>query len=253
MNCEEARELLEAFHDNELTLDTRAAVEAHIKTCASCTLTLARLADLSAAIKAVGPFPVPEGLHQKVQHLIASADHGAMDRKRRWVFGALAASHIGVAVLGGALAYGVMNGSFSRELNTEEVLSAHVRSLMDGQLVQVTSSDTHTVRPWFAGKVDFSPDVTDFAREGFPLIGARVDYVGGAKVAALVYRHDKHVINVFVSPTGWFGVGGVQQSHKNGYTVVEWRKDDLRYRAISDLNASELADFVRKLDAERSR
>jgi anti-sigma factor RsiW len=142
-----------------------------------------------------------------------------------------------------------MGESYSRAFNARELVSAHVRSLMADNLVQVTSSDTHTVRPWFAGKIDFAPDVTDFAREGFPLIGGRVDYVGGAKAAVLVYGHNQHVINVFVSPAQAMDIGSVQQSRKNGYTIVAWRKGDLRYRAISDLNASELADFVRKLDA----
>ena len=113
-------------------------------------------------------------------------------------------------------------------------------------LVQVTSSDSHTVRPWFAGKIDFSPDVRDFATAGFPLVGGRVDYVGAAKVAALVYTHGKHVINVFVSPAGSLDLGlSHEMQSRTATRSSNGRKHDLRYRAVSDLNASELDEFVR--------
>jgi len=120
-------------------------------------------------------------------------------------------------------------------------------------LVQVASSDTHTVRPWFAGKVDFSPDVQDLAATGFPLAGGRVDYVGGSKVAALVYSRNKHIINVFVSPVGQFDAGGLLEASRNGYAIIDWQVGDLRYRAVSDLNATELREFVRALNAGRSQ
>ena len=249
MNCEEARELLEAYHDGELTAETRSAVAAHIKTCASCASALAQFDDLSTAIKAVGAFPVPETLSRNVQKLAANFGRTNGPAPRRWGFGTLAASHIGVAVLGGLLAYGYLADRTSRAFNAEEVVSAHVRSLIDDRLVQVTSSDTHTVRPWFAGKVDFAPDVRNFDKSGFPLVGARVDYVAGTKVAALVYSHDKHIINVFVSPAGSLELGALERTSKNGYTIVEWRLGDLRYRAVSDLNAAELNEFVDDLKA----
>lgn len=247
MNCEEAQELLEAFHDGELTSDTRAAVAAHVKTCATCTAALARLDDLSSAIKSVGAFEPPESLRRNVGKLIAENRHGLSRTGRRRMFGALAASHIMVAALGGALTYGLIRQYDARDFSAQELVSAHVRSLMDNKLIQVASSDMHTVRPWFAGKVDFAPDVRNFDPKEFPLIGGRVDYVGGAGVAALVYGHNKHVINVFVSPAAARGMSGETASTKNGYNIVEWQMQDLRYRAISDMSADELRDFVNKL------
>jgi anti-sigma factor RsiW len=250
MNCEEARELLEAFHDEELTPETRQAVAAHVKTCANCAAALARLDDLRVAIKSVGQFDVPVSLRESVTKLVAQNDLPAVSARRRWTFGALAASHIAVAVLGGAAAYGVFHQHVVRDFDTQELVAAHVRSLMDNRLIQVTSSDTHTVRPWFAGKLSFAPDVRNFDPVNFPLLGGRLDYVDGATVAALVYGHDKHIINVFVSPASSSGSKSIVQSTRNGFTIYEWQLQDLRYRAISDLNPVEMQDFVRKLDVK---
>lgn len=252
MNCEDARELLEAFHDGELTPDTHAAVAAHVKTCAVCTATLARLDDLSAAIKSVGAFEPPESLRRNVGKLIADNRHGLSRKGRQRMFGALAASHILVAALGGALTYGLIRQYDARDFSAQELVSAHVRSLMDNKLIQVASSDMHTVRPWFAGKVDFAPDVRNFDLKEFPLFGGRVDYVGGAGVAALVYGHNKHVINVFVSPASAGRAASETAYTKSGYNIVEWQMQDLRYRAISDTSADELAGFAHRFQAAPS-
>ena len=251
MNCEEALELLEAFHDGELTAETRAAVAAHVAACANCKASLARLDDLSAAIKGVGAFELPERLRQRVGRLATENKQGLSRGTRRWVFGALAASHVAVAALGGAVAYSIIRNYDARDYSTQELVSAHVRSLMDNKLIQVASSDTHTVRPWFAGKIDFAPDVRNFDPQNFPLLGGRVDYVAGSGVAALVYTHKKHVINVFVSPAPASSSGSKSETQfsKNGFTIVEWQMQDLRYRAISDLSGDELKDFVARLHA----
>jgi anti-sigma factor RsiW len=247
MNCEEAQELLEAFHDGELTAETRSAVAAHVKSCTVCSTALARLDDLSAAIKSVGAFPVPDRVRRNVERRIAELDRSSGTARRNWMFGALAASHIGVAALGGLAAYSIVNGQLARSYDEKELVSAHVRSLIDDRLIQVVSSDTHTVRPWFAGKLDFAPSVEDLGQTGYPLLGGRVDYVDGDKVAALVYGHDKHIINVFVSPKAT-GAGG--STERNGYNIVAWKSRDLHYQAISDLSAPELDDFARQLQAK---
>ncbi len=249
MNCEEARELLEAYHDGELTVETRSALAVHLKSCAGCTATLAQLEELSGAIKSAGAFAVPENLRRNVEKLAGDAARTRTAPARRLRFGLLAASHIGVASAGGLIAYALLAEQTARRFDIQEAVSAHVRSLMDNRLVQVASSDTHTVRPWFAGKVDFSPDVRDFTAAGFPLVGGRVDYVGAAKVAALVYVRNKHVINVFVSPAGMADFAAPRETSRNGYTIVEWQKQDLLYRAVSDLNASELNEFMQVLNA----
>ncbi len=133
--------------------------------------------------------------------------------------------------------------SSNKEMIGQEVVASHVRSLMATHLTDVPSSDQHTVKPWFNGKLDFSPVVADFADRGFVLDGGRLDYLDSRPVAALVYRRRQHVINVFVWPTlqsGW----GTQTFDRQGYHVFNWTKDHVTYWAVSDLNPEELWQFA---------
>src|SRR5262249_21201551 len=122
-------------------------------------------------------------------------------------------------------------------LIARDSVAAHVRSLLQGSPTQVASSDSHTVKPWFTGRLEFSPPVRDFAAEGFPLEGARLDYIGERRVAALVYRRRLHVITVFLWPAQGEGEDTARTFHHNGYNVLAWSKAGLAYRAVSDLNA----------------
>jgi anti-sigma factor RsiW len=129
---------------------------------------------------------------------------------------------------------------------TNQIVASHVRSLMGLHLLDVASTDQHTVKPWFNGKVNFSPPVNDFAAQGYPLIGGRLDYLGGHAVAALVYRHRAHPINVFVWPEG----GADQKSastSEQGYAVIEWRHDGMHFAAVSDVNRNDLNYFCATL------
>jgi anti-sigma factor RsiW len=130
---------------------------------------------------------------------------------------------------------------------SDELLNAHLRSLMADHLADVPSTDQHTVKPWFAGKLDFSPPVRDLASAGFPLAGGRLDYIDHHKVAALIYRRRLHVINLFVWPsTTSFNLGSGKQT-VTGYNVVHWRSDGMEWWAISDLNTAELEEFARQM------
>lgn len=131
---------------------------------------------------------------------------------------------------------------------SDEVVSSHIRSLMANHLTDVGSSDQHTVKPWFAGKLDFAPVVKDLATQGFPLVGGRLDYIGGRPAAAMVYQRRKHTINVFNRPSAGSSVAKVESTR--GYNVVRWTASGMEWWVISDLSRDELETFARMLRGE---
>lgn len=243
MNC--SGELIEAYVDEELDASLRAAVEEHLATCQACAETHARLLEQKAGIKLGAPYytapaPVERAVRDAVRR--AAADEaGARGRDTNWRWLAIAAS----VLLAMSLAWNVSRlrpGIAENDLVAQGVLSDHIRSLMGTHLLDVPSTDQHTVKPWFNGKLDFSPNVKDFAAEGFPLIGGRLDYLMNRTVAALVYRRRQHVINLFTWPNG---SPAIEESpfSRNGYNVVRWTQGGMTYWAVSDLAMNELEQF----------
>jgi len=155
-----------------------------------------------------------------------------------------AVASLGLLILGGI--YHFASSPSFEERTVQEVVSSHVRSMMANHLTDVISTDRHTVKPWFNGKLDFSPKVSDLAQEGFPLVGGRLDYVESRPVAALVYRRDQHVINVLT----WPALQGEKKSlfqTRQGYNLFQWIDEGMQYWVISDLNANELKEFVERM------
>ncbi len=234
---------LDAYLDGELAAADARALEAHIAQCPECARWRDDRVTLRASIKSQIPvLRAPDVLRQRVRTQIRSGS-----RFRAivvWRSLALAASVAVVAFGGWQL--GLQRGR--GESLAAEVLTSHIRSLMPGHLTDVQSSDQHTVKPWFNGKLDYSPPVYDFAGQGFPLLGGRLDYVGGRPVAALVYGRRQHVINVVLWPRDRDPRASAPAAQtRQGYHVLRWVTPDYVYWAASDLGLAELQDFERLL------
>ncbi len=236
---------VDAYVDGELAPEEAQELEAHFKDCRDCArLHDARVA-LGAAIREQAPaLRAPDGLRTRVRAALRTAA-GTRATHRRvppllWRSLALAASLAVVAAGSWRFALDRTHG----EALTDQVLASHVRSLMAGHLTDVVSSDQHTVKPWFNGKLDFSPPVYDFLGRGFPLVGGRLDYLGGRPVAALVYGRRQHVINVFLWPAGHGPAGGLAAVTRQGYHLLHWTTPDYAYWVVSDLGLPELRDFA---------
>jgi anti-sigma factor RsiW len=253
MSHDQVRELLDAYVDRELDIVTALALDRHLSECDACRATFARYEQLHSSVKAQIPrFKAPERLESKIRAQLRSAErnqHNRTPQRARflnWRAWAIAAG-VGIVV-----AFGVLlllqiakRPSASQEL-AEQVVSSHIRSLMANHLADVPSTDQHTVKPWFNGKLDFAPVVKDLSPEGFPLIGGRLDYLNNRPVAALVYRHRQHPINLFVWPST-NSDAALRTTTIKGYNLVHWTQEHATYWAVSDLNAAELKDFADEL------
>ena len=209
-------------------------LEAHLRECKGCEQAF----EVDRAVKKVVSNPVlvqsvPDEFRRRMFAGLAQQAAPPLNRRQiSWRFLGLAASV--------AIVFGLVWLLPERGLDGRDVLAAHLRSLQtDGHLMDVASTDQHTVKPWFDGKLDFAPAVRDLATQGFPLVGGRLDYLHDRPVAALVYRRNKHVINLFI----WPGVSGEGNAEKQGYNLVHWSDGEMTYWAVSDLNMSELESF----------
>ncbi len=256
MQCERARELLSAYVDGELEGEKRRTVAEHVEGCPSCATLAGEVRRIGGLLADAGREPAPKALALRIRRDIARAREAEGDQNvparaasaARWPSirnsivrqAATIVAACAVSVL--ATLWLVSSGDQLAQLE-QDVMSAHVRSLLQDSPIQVAASDTHVVKPWFAGRVDFAPEVKDLASEGFPLLGGRLDYVGGRRVGVLVYKRRLHTIDVFM----WPGTSGEELSPRltvlNGYNVLIWDKKGLTHWAISDLNAGELREL----------
>ena len=245
MRCEEARPLIDGYLDGELDLVRTFDLERHLEACADCAPERQRAIELRSAIRESVPyFRAPRSLEQRVRADIrrgTRAKQGANVPWWQWL-GATAAV---VLVLFAALRLGTgWLGSTHAQLVAQDVVAGHIRSLMANHLADVASTDQHTVKPWFDGKLDFAPPVLDLAASGFPLVGGRLDYLDGRPVAALVYQRRLHYINLFVWPSterqSWPG----SPQTREGYNIFHWSQGGMTYWAVSDLADDELQTFV---------
>ncbi len=247
MDCSKAQTLLHPYGDGALDLVTSLGVEEHLRSCAACARSHKNLGVLRAGLSDPALyFSAPADLEARVRASVRRADtSGARSftlTPRRW-WGMAAALAL-VLLLGWGIGR-AQPASPDGALVAQEVIASHVRSLMGSHLADVASTSQHTVKPWFGGRLDYSPPVKDLTAQGFPLIGGRLDYLDDRPVAALVYRRQKHLINLFVWPSKAGEEGGPDGVTRQGYNVLHWDESGMTYWAVSDLNSAELSQFER--------
>jgi anti-sigma factor RsiW len=240
MSCEQTESDLDAYLDGELTGEAAIDVRAHLATCVACRQRAAAREALGRLVRTAPYYPAPDRLRARVLSVVSRAT------TRRRAFAWAAAAALAVSVGGGVTV--VQIASARGDTIAGEVVDSHVRSLMAGHLFDVQSTDQHTVKPWFQGKLDFSPPVVDLASIGFPLVGGRLDYLRGRPVAALVYQRQKHTINVFVSPEEDDTPARTSMRAVRGFHVRHWIHGGMSFWAVSDLNDGELSEFSRALE-----
>ncbi|MGH9208857.1 MAG: anti-sigma factor family protein [Acidimicrobiales bacterium] len=253
MDCAESRTLLATYLDGELAADRAAAVEQHLGTCPICRGLLQRERALSGAIRQdASRFTAPPYLGARILTTLGIGErrHGPWSLRLLgvgWNPAAIAASLLLTVVASSALTNAYLRGG-EEDAVMRAVVASEVRSLMANHLTDVTSTDQHTVKPWFNGKLDFSPPVVDLAADGFPLIGGRLDYLDHRPVAALVYKHAQHAINVFVWPEA--GEEKPRFASRQGYNLIYFKQGGMEFWVVSEISPADLKEFASRLSTE---
>jgi anti-sigma factor RsiW len=241
MNHEQVTELIHPYVDGELDVSNLRLVEEHLQSCEACRSAEVRLRAFREALRSRAPaYRAPARLRKNIRTAVRREERAA--RPGLSWFGPWVAAAACTLLITSLVLFQLNRAA--RNSAADEVIGNHVRSLLATHLVDVASSDQHTVKPWFNGKVDFAPEVRDFANEGFPLVGGRVDYLDGKSAVALVYRRNQHPINVFVTPGNSETDAPPSAVTRRGYHLFQWARGGLNYWAVSDLNAEELRQFV---------
>jgi anti-sigma factor RsiW len=245
MDCHDVAEPLDAYLDRELEPAESAAVRDHLGACAACRKRRADRESLGRQVRQAPYYPAPATLRARLAHTRTRAV---------WTTSpglAWAAALLLVVSLAGSTWFLRGSAGTSRPLDAvdsvaQAVVDSHVRALMGEHLFDVRSTDQHTVKPWFLGKLDFSPPVDDLAPLGFPLTGGRLDYITGRPVAALVYASGQHTINLFVWPESP-SLRSTDTRSIRGFHVRHWTRSGMSFWAVSDLNDADLDRFARAL------
>lgn len=263
MNCETVQPLIGPYRDGALSPPQRQGVGAHLQHCAAGAGLHAAETRLAHLIGEGYEMTAPDGLAQRIKAALDDEDSRANQEvsasvaptaaappsQRRsgiptWAQAAALVFACAVSAVGGWQAAAIHQRADQVQ---RDVLQAHVRSLLQDNPLQVASSDSHTVRPWFAGRIDIAPGVRDLTGEGFPLIGGRLDYVGERRVGVVVYKRKQHWVNVYMWPAGDEPDTDATAAARNGYNMVSWTKGGIAHTAVSDLNLTELHQLQARL------
>ena len=249
MTCQETHEILDGYFDGELDFVYRLDIDGHFRRCTDCAETLKTYQELRHGIQASTMYyKVPAELKASIRSSFQDTGKAEVFWRRLNRYGktpwfAIAASIVAIAVAA-AIVLTALSGSSATEVIATEVLDAHLRSMMRDHLVDISSSDQDALKPWFAGKLDFVPPVRDLSAQGFSLVGGRLEYLNRHPVAAMVFRHGQHTINLFVWPASRPDTS-IHTSTIQGYSLVHCSWLGVTYWAISDLNPSELRELVK--------
>jgi anti-sigma factor RsiW len=244
MTCDEAEILLHPLIDGELDAGHAREVEDHIAGCARCAADLQAYRELSKAVAGADlRYAAPPELRRRIE---AALPQTRAPNRRAVIRGFAMGSAVSAIAATGLVAIVLRDDDQQRILS--EIVSAHLRSLQAGHLTDVLSTDQHTVKPWFNGKLDVAPPVVDLTAQGFTLIGGRLDYVDARAVGAIVYRRRSHVINLFVAQTASAEPRAAKMETIQGFNIRSWGDRGLKYWAVSDLAADELAEFGEKFE-----
>jgi anti-sigma factor RsiW len=251
MTCDEAEILLHALIDGELDAGHAREVEDHIAGCPNCTAQLQAYREMSKAVADADlRYAAPPELRRRIEASLPQTEASLPQTRapnRRSVLKGFAMGSAVSAIAATGLFAIVLRGDDDQRIMSE-VVSAHLRSLQAGHLTDVISTDQHTVKPWFNGKLDVSPPVIDLTAQGFTLIGGRLDYVDTRAIGAIVYRRRQHVINLFVAQTPGTERRAAKTETIQGFNIRHWTDRGLNYWAVSDLAADELAEFSEKFE-----
>ena len=252
MDCPTCEVMVDAYVDGELTAVESAEFERALAWCPECRKRLDEARMLGRLLRELPAEPAPDLLRARVERelrTIAGQPRERMRQRMRW--SAMAASVIvalGLGWLGGAL-----TGPGNRE--ADAVVASYLRAAMAEHTVDIASSDRHTVKPWYAGRIDYAPPVHDLTTDGFPLLGGRLDLIDGRKIAVLVYRRNQHKLALSLWPASSPGNNTPRVSERDGFSIAEWRHGGFELRAVSDVAPGEIASFAaalnRAVDAER--
>jgi len=248
MTCDEAKILLHALIDGELDAGHAREVETHIATCPACATELAAVRELKQAMAGAQlRYTAPLALRQRIEAALPQAQPQIqiVPSRRAVLRGFAMGSAVSAIAATGLVAIVLRNDD--RQRLESEIVSAHLRSLQAGHLTDVLSTDQHTVKPWFNGRLDVAPPVIDLTAQGFTLIGGRLDYVDARAIGAIVYRRRLHVINLFVAQTSSSEPRAAKAESFQGFNIRSWSEGGLNFWAVSDLAADELAEFSDKL------
>jgi anti-sigma factor RsiW len=246
MTCDEVEILLHALLDGELDAGHAREVEEHIAGCPRCAAQLAAYREMSKAFAAADlRYTAPPALRRRIEESLPQA--APAPSRRAVIRGFALGSAVSALAATGLVAIVLRNDDDAR-LNSE-IVSAHLRSLQAGHLTDVLSTDQHTVKPWFNGRLDVAPPVIDLTAQGFTLIGGRLDYVDARPIGAIVYRRRLHIINLFVAQTASTEPRAAKMKTFQGFNIRSWSEHGLNYWAVSDLAADELAEFGDKFQA----